>query len=199
MNWHRDISKHIESIFQESNQTFSQYQTAMGLNCLNGCGACCLSKDVCASVLEMLPTAFRLIDERGIDACEVLLNDLIASEEKVCIFYKRTSEDGRKGHCTNYNTRPSICRSFGAAAMKNKLGEKTMSICKVIKDAYPEKIKDLNPNEAPTIGDFAKRILLLDPNLGTKLLPINEALKEALLRALSSSYFDLSRWREESL
>lgn len=147
----------------------------------------------------MLPTAFRLIDEKGIDESEHFLNELISREDKVCIFYKRTSEDGKKGYCTNYETRPSICRSFGAAAMKNKLGEKTMSICKLIKEAYPDKIKELDPNEAPTIGDFAKRILLLDPSLGTKLLPINEALQDALSRAISASYFDEQKYRSESL
>ncbi len=83
--------------------------------------------------------------------------------------------------------------------MKNKLGEKTMSICKLIKEAYPDKVKELDPNEAPTIGDFAKRILLLDPGLGTKLLPINEALQDALARAISASYFDEQKYRSESL
>lgn len=193
MNWHREIAGHIESIYRESNETFSNYQQQMGLPCLSGCGACCLSPEISATILEMLPTAFSLVDKNGLEFAEQFLQQLENSQDFVCVFYKRLSLDGKKGHCTNYEFRPSVCRSFGAAALRDKNGNKSMSICKYIKEAFPETIKNLDPIDAPVIGDFAKKITLLDPYLGNKLYPINEALKLALIKVLSITYFEGNR------
>ena len=180
MSLNKEISKHIESIFEESAKTFSSYQLTMGLPCLSGCGACCLSQEISASVSEMLPSAFRLLNDEGIERVEELLEELEGTPSKTCVFYHRNSEDGTKGYCMNYSTRPAVCRSFGVAAYRDKNGGKTMSVCKRLKETYPEEIKNLDASEAPVIGDFAKQIYLLGQSSDARLMHINEALYEAL-------------------
>lgn len=189
MSLHREVSKHIESIFKESAETFGSYQRKVGLPCLTGCGACCLSRDISASISEMLPSAFRILDEEGIEAVEKLILELESTDSKVCTFYRMNSDDGTEGYCANYETRPSLCRSFAVAAYPDKNGSKTMSICKRLKEAYPERIGGLNALEAPTIGDYAKQVYLTGPSADAKLLHINDALCEALKKVWNLSAY----------
>ncbi|MFG1504854.1 YkgJ family cysteine cluster protein [Halobacteriovorax sp. ZH5_bin.2] len=189
MSLNKEISKHIESIFEKSSQTFSSYQLSKGLPCLSGCGACCLSQEISASTSEMLPSAFRILNEEGIERVEELLEELEVRTSRLCVFYHRNSQEGTDGYCMNYSTRPTVCRSFGVAAYRDKNGDKVMSVCKRLKDAYPNEVKSLSPSEAPVIGDFAKQIYLLGQNEDAKLLHINEALYQALKKVWFSHTF----------
>ncbi len=189
MSINREISEHIESIFANSAKTFSGYQSSVGLRCLSGCGACCLSQEISASTNEMLPTAFRILEEEGMDRVEELIEQLESNNSRQCIFYMKKSEDGTQGYCSNYETRPAVCRSFGVAAYKDKHGQRVMSICKRLKEAYPNKISALAPSEAPIIGEFAKQIYVLGQEADSKLLHINEALYEALKKVWIDGYY----------
>jgi len=182
----RQLSFEVSQIFNESQSSFSQYQHQTGLICLERCGACCLSPEISATILEMLPTAFDLLDKKM--AIEVL-TILEKLEYPRCFFYKAFNQDGTKGTCQNYQHRPSVCRSFGAAAVKNKYGQKAFSICKLIKHDHSELISKLNPEEAPVIGEYARKIMGLDPDLGTKVFPINQALEKALLMILQLQHY----------
>ena len=182
----RQLSFEVSQIFNESQSTFSQYQQQTGLTCLDRCGACCLSSEISATVLEMLPTAYDLLDRKM--AIEVL-TILEKLEYPRCFFYKAFNQEGTKGTCQNYQHRPSVCRSFGAAAVKNKYGQKTLSICKLIKNENLEKITSLNPEEAPVIGEYARKIMALDPVLGANVYPINIALEKALQMILQLQHY----------
>lgn len=183
----RELAKAINQIYIDSHNTFTSYQRSTGLNCLSGCGACCLSKEISATVLEMIPTALDLYD-RGI--AQEVYDQLLIREDLTCYFYHKLSPDGFKGLCMNYGHRPSVCRSFGAAAARNKYGQKTMSICKLIKEQQGELINSINPELAPVIGEFARKVMSLDPRLGERILPINQALKEALEMILHRSEYE---------
>lgn len=179
MDYIRNLAFEVESIYKESQNSFSSYQSSQKLNCLTGCGKCCLSTQIQSTILEMIPTALYLHDQKRADQIYDAL-DLVDTENSICIFYQKHSEDGHLGKCTNYDLRPSVCRSFGAAAVKNKMGEKVASVCKLIKEKYPQEYAQMNLSEAPVIGEFARRIITLDTNLGLKLYPINHALKKAI-------------------
>lgn len=187
MKEYRELAKAISAIYTDSHNAFTSYQRMSGLNCLNGCGACCLNKEISATVLEMIPTALDLFD-RGI--AEEIYNQLNSREDVTCYFYHKLSEDGKKGLCLNYGHRPSVCRSFGAAAVRNKYGEKVLSACKLIKEQNPELLKTVNLESAPVIGEFARKVMALDPSLGERVRPINQALKEALEIILHRSEYD---------
>lgn len=185
MSFLRSIASQVESIYKDSHETFSSFQREQNLQCLTGCGKCCLGKEINATVLELLPTAYKLYDQK---IGEDILNKLTELEESgeflQCIFYQLNSPDGHLGQCTNYDTRPSVCRSFGAAAIRNKEGKKVASVCKLIKEARPTEYTNADFQNAPVIGEFARKIMSIDTTLGKELMPINTALKLALEKVL---------------
>ena len=58
----RDLALEVLNEYQLLSQEFGSYQKTSGLNCVEGCGACCNNPQVEASVLEMLPLALHLFD-----------------------------------------------------------------------------------------------------------------------------------------
>lgn len=186
MQWLKNLSGQVQEIYSESEKTFSGYQRTTGLNCIEGCGKCCLGSEISATILEMIPTALHLHSTSKAFEVFDMLDNLTTSQ---CIFYIRTSSDGAKGYCSNYTHRPSVCRSFAVAASKDKHGKKTPSICKEIRDFYPKHQQIIDLENAPVIGDYARKIASLDGSLGTMLYPINAALKMALEKVLFLSQF----------
>lgn len=178
-----ELSEKITEIFQQSEGSFGHFQKMTGLNCLAGCGKCCTAPSVSATPLEMLPMALDIVNKgHALSILDQLENERPLS----CIFFEKHDESGEKGTCTQYEFRPSVCRSFGAAAVKDKYGNKVLSVCKKIKEHYPKAYHEAltKIDESPVIGEFAKRIQNLDPLLSREILPINEAFIQALKKVL---------------
>lgn len=100
-----------------------------------------------------------------------------------CILYE--DHGGKLGRCTQYATRPSLCRLFGVAGVFSKTHEKTLSICKELKAHYPERLpldsKVLNP---AMISEWSSRLYALHPELSQDLLPISISLSKALEKVM---------------
>lgn len=185
----REFSQDLQNIYDEMWKTFSQYQMASGLFCLEGCGKCCNNPEVEASVLEMFPLAVRILDENKL---EEWLDRLENSTQAHCLMYEPHSPDGSKGQCGVYKERPSLCRMFGVAGFYNKHREVTLSVCKLIREKYPEltKIRESEVSiETPMLVTGTYQLAQLDPGLIQDRMPINQALKKALERvALYAQY-----------
>jgi len=174
-------------IYQESHDSFQSFQQQTGLTCPPDCGGCCLSTEIGASILEMLPSAMNLYD---LNLAEKTLHTLEQLDEIYqCIFYVKLSENGRTGRCSNYKFRPCICRSFGAATIRDKTGKKIISVCKEIKIQKLIDLNQINLGGAPIIGEFSSRILCMEFSQNTQVKPINQALKEALRHVLNTSAY----------
>ncbi|PTT95965.1 YkgJ family cysteine cluster protein, partial [Pseudomonas sp. HMWF031] len=121
------------------------------------------------------------------------------------------------GYCGIYEYRPGICRMFGAAGYKTKSGEATLSVCKPIKQAVPEKyaaalitiqpqhldifekrlVDDIAANsevrvtstKPPMIAEGRQKLAQLDYELGERLMPINDALRFVLEKTLTLSFY----------
>ncbi len=180
MQKYRELADQVKEIYQKSGNAFNQFQKESGLTCLNGCGKCCLNPDISASLLEMLPLGIELIDNNKAE--EVF--ERLSSPQLHCIFYEKNNPEGNLGQCRAYANRPSICRNFGASARINKLGTKEWVICKLIKEDKKEILDNIDINTSPVIGHFSTQIIALDPTLGRKLYPINEALRLILEKLL---------------
>lgn len=191
MGYLRSIASQVESIYKDSHETFSSFQQEQNLNCLTGCGKCCLGKEINATIVELLPTAYKLYDAKVAEEILEKIEKLNSEHEIIqCIFYEKHSPDGVLGKCTNYDTRPSVCRSFGAAATKNKEGKKVAAVCKLIKEHRPEEYKNANFENAPVMGDFARKIMSIDSVMGRELIPINQALRFALEKVLFTEEYE---------
>lgn len=179
----KELEREVHKILLESGSVFAHYQRDTNLNCIEGCGACCLGTEISATPLEMLPAAMNLLGNGMANTYLKILDD---EKNTQCIFYHKLSSDGQKGQCTNYLYRPCVCRSFGAAAVRDKFGVNSLSVCSKIKTQHPEAYEQAKTTteNAPYIGQFANQVNGLDPNLSRKLMPINLALKEMLEKLL---------------
>jgi Fe-S-cluster containining protein len=178
----REFSQDLQNIYDEMWQSFSQYQKASGLFCLEGCGKCCNNPEVEASVLEMFPLALRILDDNKL---EEWLDKLENPIQDHCMMYEPHSPDGAKGQCGVYKERPSLCRMFGVAGFYNKHREVTLSVCKLIREKYPDLTKTRESEvteQTPMLAHWSYSLMQLDPALIQDRLPINEALKKALER-----------------
>ena len=185
----REFSQDLQKIYDQMWEAFSKYQAASGLNCLVGCGKCCNNPEVEASVLEMFPLALRILDENKL---EEWLDKLEEPAQDHCLMYEPHTPDGSKGQCGVYKERPSLCRMFGVAGFYNKHQEVTLSVCKLIREKYPDltKIRESEVSDkTPMLITWSYRLAQIDPGLIQDRMPINLALKKALERiALYAQY-----------
>lgn len=214
MNRLRELSSQVMDVYHSLSQEFSAYQFSQSLNCVEKCGACCNKPDIEVSPLEMLPFALHLFDT---GQAEQVFDELQSYSGFACKQYQRLSLDGIEGYCGIYEYRPGLCRMFGAAGYKTKSGEATLSVCKTIKQAVPDKYaaalitiqpqradafkqpltEDIAANRAiqstaikpPMLAEGRQRIAQIDYELGDKLMPINDALCFMLEKILTLSFY----------
>lgn len=184
------LSQQVLAVMAEIGQDYAKYQQDRGLFCRSGCGECCQHPGIEATVLEMLPLAFRLIAEQRADQ---VLADLAERDDARCYFYQSHSEDRKQGQCSVYQQRPGICRFFGAAGTTGKAGEYQLSTCRNIKTDHPVAYADtliaLESDPPPLIRHGQEQIRQLDPELASNPMPLNQALATALEKALFEQYY----------
>ncbi len=158
--------------------TFSTYQKSTGWNCLSSCGRCCLNPEVEASLYEMIPMALAIYEEGKLDEW---VEKLTTSSQDYCLAYVDGKKSG-EGTCGRYEERPSICRMFAVAGLRNKNGQVTLSICRYIKEEYHiQKIPvGLSEEETPLMVKWSYKLASLDQRLVQERMPINQALYQAL-------------------
>ena len=176
-----DIVAQVMAVYAEMDQQVVAFQLKSGLRCLAGCGRCCPQAPVEATVLEMLPAANEIL-LRG--QGDVWLENLRGKENSAdCVFYSDYPDPGSQGHCTFYNWRPTVCRLFGFAAVRTRHKQKKLSVCKYLKPGHPAEVAAamVLQAEAPCFSDAASRVYSIKPDLGANLMPINAALRNAIL------------------
>ena len=187
----RELSRRVEAVYGEMADTFSGYQQASGLNCRSACGECCTQPTIEATVLEVLPLALHLFDQGKAEQTLTQLEEL--PEVLSCFFYQRLSFDGKQGQCSVYQQRPSICRVFGVAGYRDKLGKTSLSVCKTIKTDKAEKYQQhlimLGEQPPPMMMSAKEQVNELDFSLGAKHYPINEAVRLALEKVMFKAYY----------
>ena len=186
----RKFSQELQEIYDEMGTRFSEHQKTSGLNCLEGCGKCCTNPELETSVLEMFPLALRMLDENKLEGW---LDKLENPTQDFCLMYEAHSLDGSKGRCGAYKERPSVCRMFGVAGHYDKHHEVTLSVCKLIREKYPELTQtweaQASEEKTPMLVSWSYRMAQIDPALIQGRMPINQAFKIALERiALYAQY-----------
>ncbi|WP_422008044.1 YkgJ family cysteine cluster protein [Roseivirga pacifica] len=172
----------VEKVFAVLDSEIKIFQNRSQIQCLTGCGKCCFNPDIEASPLEFLPLAFDLFLTKRIEDSYFELTQNTGSH---CSLFRPKALSLDKGTCSQYNYRGLICRLFGYAAMRDKMGNPKFITCRAIKLSQPEKVtavdaaitKGENP---PFMSDYYFRLRSIDPELGTQRLPINDAIKKAL-------------------
>ena len=176
----------------EATEAFSD---AHGLHCPTGCGACCLSPEVECSVAEWGPLVRELVRDGRAEAVLTQLHGQLASDSSVCVFYAAEDEDPRRGRCQVYGLRPMICRLFGFSARRDRDGTPELVSCRVMREHDPAAVAAAaqavrDGASAPVMGDLVGAVLADASGTDGRMLPINEALRVALERALLRASFE---------
>ena len=175
----------MEQLFGQLERESSQFQQTSGLGCISGCGKCCSYPHIEASPLEFLPWAFHLFLT---GEAEHMLERLNNTPRSHCFLFQPLSMEGH-GHCGDYPYRGLICRLFGFGATRDKYGSMRLATCKIIREGQAEKYRSVS--EAITQGlyvpiftDYYMQLNQIDYQMGSKIVPVNKALKLALEEVL---------------
>ena len=180
----------VEMLFYDLELESAQFQKESGLGCAAGCGKCCTHPDLDASPLEFLPWAFHLYLN---GEAENTLEKLNLTNSQTCYIFKSMSVLGQ-GRCTDYKYRGLICRLFGFGASQDKYGKLRLATCSIIKEGQAEKFEATseaisNGMTVPIFTEYYMKLNQIDYQMGSKILPVNKALKIALEEVLQYYYY----------
>jgi len=174
--------------YREVDDHTSRFASATGVRCPDGCGACCHSPHVEATEAELSPLARELLERGDIHMMLDRLALARESHDRRCVLFMPTPEgDETRGRCSAYAWRPTMCRLFGFAGQRGPDGEPRFTPCRRHVDIMPDVITDVRRSiedgriSLPILSDLASRVRSATPP--GPLLPINEALEQALMRA----------------
>jgi Fe-S-cluster containining protein len=136
-----------------------------------------------ASVLEMIPLALDIY--RTGDEDRVMDTIAAQGENPTCVMFQPGPNDPDKGRCSRYAMRPLVCRLFGFAARHDKHGHLEFAGCGVMNEHDPHAYLRAEMGvkgglSFPVFQDFFMQVASQDPHLGYRMMPINQALREAL-------------------
>jgi Fe-S-cluster containining protein len=174
----------VLEVYRELDAAVAGFAARTGLSCPDGCGRCCSSEKVEATVLECIPLAFELF--RTLQAELILKRLQRDGHDRRCVLYRADYTEAGLWGCTRYRHRAVVCRLFGFAGNPDRHGVPRLAMCRVMKERIgdsPTIVAIDDPNSPmPLFVDAGLRITILHPGLGTTRLPINTALREALLK-----------------
>jgi Fe-S-cluster containining protein len=173
----------LTALYRELDRETARFKRAAGLECLEACRKCCTPEraQIEAAVLDCLPLSLHLWKLGEAESC---LERLAANGRgRVCVIYD--ADPFSASGCKQYPWRPLLCRLFGFSAVLDKHGRPRVALCRAIRNADPRAearanrvlAEGLNPVVIP---HWARRVSSLNPHLGQRRYPINQALKLAL-------------------
>lgn len=175
----------VLELYAQIDDRIDAFAQAQGLRCPPGCGRCCHSPAVEATILEVLPIAWHLFDN-GI--AEQLHEDLGAAERDSlpCLLFQKDERIEGNGRCSQYAHRPFLCRMFGFSSRYDKSGQAVPVLCKVHRAGLPEigllpAVIDPDAVQTmPNYRDLHYQLYSMEPGLQNQRYPINEAIRRAI-------------------
>ncbi|MBN1950997.1 MAG: YkgJ family cysteine cluster protein [Bacteroidales bacterium] len=164
----------VQQVYRELERKINSFAKGSGIVCRSGCSACCLSKNIEATVLEFLPLAYRLLKEGNYDS---VLSKLENPEVGICLLYQPLRSEGG---CLMYEDRPLICRLFGFSVKLDKHGERALVSCRIIKEELESSHRATSLSRAPVVSDYHMKLYSVDPWLAAVRYPVNIAMGKAL-------------------
>ncbi|MCT7952872.1 YkgJ family cysteine cluster protein [Ancylothrix sp. C2] len=181
----QEIANQVKELYEKIDKQTEKLAQTTGLKCPPGCGRCCENPDIETTPLEMLPIALELFQKKQFQ--ELIEKADTVNWEGRCIFYEPDLFIAGNGRCSIYAFRPSVCRLFGFAAVKNKQGGAELAACRYHKEIMPEMVQKVKESIAgglpvASFSEIAFQLSNIEPSLGNQRMPINQALKVAIQR-----------------
>lgn len=178
-----ELTDDVAGILAVIESATAQFASRAGIKCRSGCGQCCLNQNVEARVIEFLPLARYLFE---IDMAHEIYELATTSKAASCILYRPDPSDSSLGRCGHYAYRPSVCRLFGFAAVRDKNKRPQLAACQRHKKLQPEIVAAAQEEidkgaEVPMFSDFGMQLSALTTSDALmQMLPINQALARAI-------------------
>lgn len=176
-----EIQQKKELVWKLLTEVSEQYAAELkrnGLDCFYGCGSCCFTETVEATVVEFLPLAFYFHERGELEEELKKIEEAVLNDQKICIFYSSDSENGR---CTIYPYRAFICRTFGVFKVTDKHQKEVISLCHKMKKKNYSIPSELNlPSLVQWRQVFSSHFGVFE----TQLLPINQAIRDCFRQSL---------------
>jgi uncharacterized protein len=172
----------VMALYAELDQQVAGFQLETGLRCPIGCGQCCLGTTLHTTVVEMLPAAGEILRQGTGDFWLERITNPPSGPR--CVLYQTECPEDTPGHCGFYTWRPAVCRLFGFAAVRTRDGNQVLAACKTLKHADPARVATAMPlsASAPCFSNVNTMLCAIDPTSGSRLMPINTALQQAIHR-----------------
>lgn len=177
------LSELIE-LYHELDREIARFKETAALNCPEFCSKCCTvaEEQIEVSLFECLPLSLHLWGCGEGDFC---LQRIARGENDLCVLYTPGGSPLPAWGCAHYAWRPLLCRLFGFSSVLDKQGRPRMVLCRTIKEGDPHAESRINQQiagglESIIIPYWAEKASSLNPGLGRKRYPINQALKLAL-------------------
>lgn len=167
-------------LFSDTDNATQKFSSWSGLRCPEGCGSCCEKPVVHTSAIELIPLAQHLFSQ---GSAEEWYRRAKERGPGICVFYE--PHGGGKGRCSVYPLRPLVCRLFGFAAVRDKYGTPQLAACVVHRQHQPEAVARAEAAvregaPIPIFHEIALQAAQVDPGRASALIPINQALCEAI-------------------
>jgi uncharacterized protein len=180
----QELELQVIEVYRLVDAAVAAFAKRTGLSCPQGCGHCCSSEKVEATVLECLPLAFLLFRSSQAERMLQLLEE--NGDDKHCVLYRPDLTQAGLWGCSQYAMRTVVCRLFGFAGNPGRDGVARLALCRVMKEAADSDQTDVAAYDPlapmPLFVEAGLRITTMHPGLGTVRLPINVALRQTLLK-----------------
>ncbi|MFH2113344.1 MAG: YkgJ family cysteine cluster protein [Spirochaetota bacterium] len=180
----RDRLQALAELYHRADEAVSAFCAGSGLVCPHGCGTCCEGFVPDVMPIEAAAVAAFLADKDKAAAWTLAGSGWGQS----CPLYAADSP----WHCTVYEARPLVCRLFAFSAVRDKRGQSSFALCRLMptapgrtaRSASGSSIMGIFRAEPPLMADYGNEILALDPHSNGDRAPLPEALVDALSQVL---------------
>lgn len=178
----------VISVHAEIDQQTEAFQRTTGIRCPDGCGACCHSPHVEASVIDVLPLAVELVERELTESVIDRIHERERSGDTRCVLFDVDPADPQRGRCSMYAWRPAVCRLFGFAGRRDADGQAQYSGCKIHREVMPATVAAAQQAvregriPLPLFSDLAGKVNAIASDSRGRTQPINQSLREAMQR-----------------
>jgi Fe-S-cluster containining protein len=183
-----NLAAELKEIHDDLTIKTKNFKEKSTLDCIKGCGKCCLSDQVEALPGEWLPLALDIATGRNnsYGSLEDLMEDALQNQSSHCVMYRPHPDNPEQGFCGAYAYRPIVCRLFGFSTTRSKHQKNELITCRPIKNNYAEfffkQNIDLSSDHVPSNSEYWTKVhslFAMHPTLGIS-VSINKALAIAL-------------------
>ena len=179
-----ELEHAVEEVYAELEEHLEKITSQSIMKCLHLCNKCCDKIGIEASPIEFIPLAAYLYKTEKVDEFLKRLDE--SDKTGYCVLFSPDAWKEGEWACLQYEKRGLICRLFGYGYRLNRDGIPELVTCKVLKETCPVEIANARqigiekPATVPLFSNYFMQLYSIDPNLGTTLMPINQAIRKAI-------------------